>query len=110
MTIANKLLVTLVLAAPGLGGSALAAGGSAAVIVELTQVPCQFLESEQGTNHGYRSTKIQDCEAINADDLDYEVRWKSGPDVGALAGKPVRVRITMRNTKLYEMQFTHDAR
>ncbi|HRI93812.1 MAG TPA: hypothetical protein PLS93_19495 [Accumulibacter sp.] len=66
MTIANKLLVTLVLAAPGLGGSALAAGGSAAAIVELTQVPCQFLESEQGTNHGYRSTKIQDCEAINA--------------------------------------------
>jgi len=35
-------------------------------VVELNQVPCQFLESENGVNHGYKSAKIQDCEAINA--------------------------------------------
>ena len=35
-------------------------------VVELNQVPCQFLESESGVNHGYKSAKIQDCEAINA--------------------------------------------
>ncbi len=35
-------------------------------VVELSQVPCQFLESEHGVNQGFRSTKIQDCEAINA--------------------------------------------
>lgn len=35
-------------------------------VVELNQVPCQFLESEHGVNQGYKSTKIQDCEAINA--------------------------------------------
>jgi hypothetical protein len=35
-------------------------------VVELNQVPCQFLESEHGVNHGYKSAKIQDCEAINA--------------------------------------------
>ena len=35
-------------------------------VVELNQVPCQFLESEHVTNHGYKSAKIQDCEAINA--------------------------------------------
>lgn len=34
-------------------------------VVELTQVPCQFLESERGVNQGYKSSKIQDCEAIN---------------------------------------------
>jgi hypothetical protein len=34
--------------------------------VTLTQVPCQFLESEGGSNHGYRSTKAADCDAINA--------------------------------------------
>lgn len=66
-----------------------------------------LLDEDGGPLDGFSEA---DCEAINADDLDYEVRWKSGPDVGALAGKPVRVRITMRNTKLYEMQFTHDAR
>ena len=35
-------------------------------VVELTQVPCQFLESEQGVDQGFKSTNIRDCEAINA--------------------------------------------
>lgn len=35
-------------------------------VVELNQVPCQFLESEQGKNLGFKSAKIEDCEAINA--------------------------------------------
>ncbi|GAB4167876.1 MAG: hypothetical protein Fur0039_05930 [Rhodocyclaceae bacterium] len=35
-------------------------------VIELTQVPCQFLESENGANLGFRSSRIQDCEAINA--------------------------------------------
>lgn len=43
-----------------------AAPAAAQQVVELNQVPCQFLESEHGVNHGYRSAKIQDCEAINA--------------------------------------------
>lgn len=66
MITANKSFATLFLAAACVGGNALAADSEAAVVVELTQVPCQFLESEQGTNHGYRSTQIKDCEAINA--------------------------------------------
>jgi len=40
--------------------------GAAPQVVELNQVPCQFLESEHGVNQGYKSAKIQDCEAINA--------------------------------------------
>lgn len=43
-----------------------AAPVAAAQIVDLTQVPCQFLESEGGTDRGYRSRSIRDCEAINA--------------------------------------------
>ena len=35
-------------------------------VIELTQVPCQFLESENGTNHGFESRTAADCEAINA--------------------------------------------
>ena len=35
-------------------------------VIELTQVPCQFLESENGTNHGFRSGQASDCEAVNA--------------------------------------------
>jgi hypothetical protein len=34
-------------------------------VIELTQVPCQFLESENGKDHGFKSAKSADCEAIN---------------------------------------------
>ena len=54
------LLVLVVLAA--------AAGlrdASATEIVELTQTGCQFVEIE-GVDHGYKTTKKADCDAINA--------------------------------------------
>ncbi len=34
-------------------------------VIELTQVPCQFLESENGKDRGFRSAGAADCEAIN---------------------------------------------
>ncbi|HSI11154.1 MAG TPA: twin-arginine translocation signal domain-containing protein [Chthoniobacter sp.] len=47
-----------------------------------------------------------ECEVIQDDAIDFEVRWKNGPDVNALAGQPLRVQVTMRNAKLYALQFT----
>ena len=35
-------------------------------VIELTQIPCQFLESENGVDRGFKSSKKADCEAINA--------------------------------------------
>jgi len=42
------------------------AAHAAPQLIELNQVPCQFLESENGVNRGFKSARIQDCEAINA--------------------------------------------
>ena len=42
---------------------------------------------------------------ISADEIDYEGRRKAGPDLSALAGKPVRVQLEMRNARLFAMQF-----
>ncbi|MGQ0544483.1 MAG: hypothetical protein ACT4P3_04010 [Betaproteobacteria bacterium] len=42
------------------------AAGAQAKVIELTQVPCQFLESEGGKDHGFKSARAADCEAINA--------------------------------------------
>ncbi len=39
---------------------------AAPTVIELTQVPCQFLESENGVDRAYKSKDIKDCEAINA--------------------------------------------
>ena len=54
--------VQLVHAAPAAGEKTV---GTAQVVV-LTQTPCQFVESEGGTDRGYRSGKQEDCERINA--------------------------------------------
>ena len=54
----------------GLLGAALAAAAPAAAaqakVIELSQVPCQFLESEGGKDRGFKSASSADCEAINA--------------------------------------------
>jgi hypothetical protein len=47
-----------------LAGSAWA--GTEPTVIELTQTGCQFLESEKGVDHGFKTTKKEDCEAINS--------------------------------------------
>lgn len=88
----------------GLAASVLflsAAPAAAVQVIELTQVPCQFLESEGGTDRGYQSRSIRDCEAINA---------KSGArrvaEAKPLALKPGKhvFRVTNRNVP-YELGF-----
>jgi hypothetical protein len=57
---------TLAMAAAA-GVLALGAAARAAepTVIELTQVACQFIESENGVNHGFATTQTSDCEAIN---------------------------------------------
>ncbi len=47
----------------GAGGQSSAAPG--ATVIELTQTPCQFLESEQGVDHEFRTSSKADCDDIN---------------------------------------------
>ena len=58
------------IAAAGLA-AALTQGGAQALsvaptVIELTQTPCQFLESENGVDRGFTSRRKADCDAINA--------------------------------------------
>lgn len=41
-------------------------GAVAPRVVVLTQVPCQFVESENGINRGYKSLRKEDCDLINS--------------------------------------------
>ena len=43
----------------------LGAQAAEAQVIQLTQVPCQFLESEGNIDHGYQSRSGADCQAIN---------------------------------------------
>ena len=49
--------------AVGLAGSS--AWAAPPQVIELTQTGCQFLESEDGVDHGFKTAKKADCEAIN---------------------------------------------
>jgi hypothetical protein len=55
----------LVAAAAIVVGTSSAAYAASPNVVKLTQVGCQFVESENGENHGYMPTKKADCVAIN---------------------------------------------
>ncbi len=56
----------------GLAWAATAAGSQSAQpqVIELTQTACQFVESENGVDHGFDTTAKGDCEAINAESGD----------------------------------------
>jgi len=59
----SKALIAAALAVGLAAGTALAGEPT---VITLTQVPCQFLESENGVDHGFTTHKKADCEAINA--------------------------------------------
>jgi len=88
-------------ATPMIATNAMAAEAVQPLIIELTQVPCQFLESEQGNNHGFRSTNIKDCEAINAKTA--ATRLKAAKTLQLKPGKYI-FRVTNRDVP-YELGF-----
>jgi hypothetical protein len=48
---------------------------------------------------------LADCDEVFGDDLDREVSWKANPDVGRLAGKPIRLHFALRDADLYALRF-----
>ena len=60
----NKKILSLFAASGAIALFANTANAQDAQVITLTQTPCQFLEPE-GTDHGYKSQKKADCEAIN---------------------------------------------
>ena len=48
---------------------------------------------------------LADCDDLFGDTLDRTVTWQNKSDVSALAGKPVRLRIELREADLYSLKF-----
>ena len=55
---------------------------------------------------GYTAT---DCDPVVANAIAATVTWRGHASVAALAGRPVRLRFGMRDTKLYAFQFVSAA-
>jgi hypothetical protein len=82
-------------------GDAVLAAPAAPSVVTLTQVPCQFLESEGGRDHGFNSKASKDCEAINA--KSGAARVKAAQPMELKPGKTL-FRVTNKNVP-YELGF-----
>ena len=48
---------------------------------------------------------LDDCLVIYGDEIERVVKWKSGSDVSALAGKPVRLRFGLLDSDLFSLRF-----
>ncbi|MFV1969230.1 MAG: hypothetical protein ACC628_27735, partial [Pirellulaceae bacterium] len=48
---------------------------------------------------------LDECPEIIGDEIEHVARWKSGTDVSALSGKPVRLRFVMKDADLYSFRF-----
>ncbi len=48
---------------------------------------------------------LADCPDIFGDSLEHVVTWKGGSDISALAGTPIRLRITLRDADLFALRF-----
>ncbi len=49
-----------------------------------------------------------DCVEVIGNEIDRTVRWKSGSDVSALAGKTVRLRFVMKDADLFALRFASE--
>jgi hypothetical protein len=48
---------------------------------------------------------LDDCPDIIGDKIEHTVAWKTGADVGRLAGRPVRLRFVMQDADLFALRF-----
>ncbi|MCW8885951.1 MAG: hypothetical protein OQK12_11990 [Motiliproteus sp.] len=70
-------------------------------VIELTQTPCQFIESENGIDHGYSSKQADDCKAINKQTGDS--RLEGSKTITLKPGKYI-FRVTNKNVP-YDLGF-----
>jgi hypothetical protein len=48
---------------------------------------------------------LADCPPIYGDEISRSVRWEKGADLSALAGRPVRLHVVMKDADLYSIRF-----
>jgi len=69
-----------------------AAGGLFVQLEEIDGTPCL----------GFA---LEDCKEIIGNEIARDVLWKNGTDVSSLAGKTLRIRITIKDADLYSLKF-----
>ncbi len=63
------------------------------------------VEIQDASGRPVKGFAESDADGINANSVRAAVGWHGKTDVSSLAGKPIRLRFVMRDTKLYAFQF-----
>ncbi len=63
------------------------------------------IQLEQPDGTPYPGFALGDCREIIGNEIERIVSWKQGADVSSLSGKPVRLRIEMKDSDVYSFQF-----
>jgi hypothetical protein len=63
------------------------------------------IEMQRADGEAIRGLALEDFPALYGDEVSRVVTWKAGPGVGALAGKPVRLRFVLQDADLYSLRF-----
>lgn len=104
----RKTTIVSILAGSGLLALGLASAATATApradgprVIELTQTACQFVESENGVDHGFTTSGKADCDAINAESGDQRLAQSK-----VLELKPGRYVFRVTNADVpYELGF-----
>ena len=63
------------------------------------------VEIQDGAGKAVPGFALDDCEPLSGDSIDQIVRWKSGANVGSLAGQPVRLKFAIHDADVYALRF-----
>ena len=64
-----------------------------------------FVETQDETGNPSEGFTVKDADEINGNYIRKVATWNGSSDVSSLAGKPIRLRFVMRDTRLYSFQF-----
>ena len=64
-----------------------------------------LVELQEGDGTAVPGFSLDDCDVVFGDKVAGGVRWNGGPDLSGLSGRPVRMRVRMRDADLYAFKF-----
>ena len=81
------------------------AGGTLEINFSSSAAGSIRIEVQDSAGRALEGFALDDSFEIFGDQLDRVVEWKSGAQLGPLAGKPVRLRFVMKDADLYSLRF-----
>jgi len=97
--------------APSTGGELLTrpiifGGKRLALNFSTSAAGCIRIEFQEPGRHPVPGFSLADCQEIFGDEIARTITWSNGSDLGELSGRPVRMRVALRDADLYAFQFT----